>query len=134
MNLQLGAYLDRIGYDGALAPDLATLTALHRHHLLAIPYENLDVQLGRELTLDIDAIYEKIVRRRRGGWCYEGLMMLRGRSLKSVSRAGVSRTTIADAADYRQTLARIFKLDIPETDQLWSRILLREQQRTSQSA
>ena len=69
--MELGAYLERIGYEGPVRPDLATLRALHRAHLLAIPYENLDVQLGRPLTPDPAAAYDKIVRRRRGGWCYE---------------------------------------------------------------
>lgn len=45
--------------------------ALHRSHLYAIPYENLDIHLGRKLTLDPDHIYHKIVEERRGGWCYE---------------------------------------------------------------
>ena len=74
--MELGAYLDRIGYGGPVRPDLATLRGLHRAHLLAIPYENLDVQLGRPLTPDPAAAYDKIVRQRRGGWCYEmnGLM------------------------------------------------------------
>jgi N-hydroxyarylamine O-acetyltransferase len=65
------AYLDRIGFTGAARPDLGTLRVLHRAHLLAIPYENLDVQFGRLLTPDPLAAFEKIVGRRRGGWCYE---------------------------------------------------------------
>ena len=69
--MDLQAYLDRIGYTGPVQPDLATLKALHRAHLLAIPYENLDVQLGRRVTTDPADAYDKIVRRRRGGWCYE---------------------------------------------------------------
>jgi N-hydroxyarylamine O-acetyltransferase len=69
--LDLDAYLARIGYAGELRPDLATLRALHRAHLLSVPYENLDVQLGRPVTTDPAAAFDKIVRRRRGGWCYE---------------------------------------------------------------
>lgn len=64
-------YLARIGLDRRPAPTLDGLTALHRAHLLAIPYENIDVQLGRPVTIERPAIYEKIVNRRRGGWCYE---------------------------------------------------------------
>ena len=70
-SMELGAYFDRIGYAGSARPDLPTLHAVHRAHLLAIPYENLDVQLGRPLTPEPSAAYDKIVRRRRGGWCYE---------------------------------------------------------------
>jgi N-hydroxyarylamine O-acetyltransferase len=69
--MDLQAYLDRIGYGGPARPDLPTLKALHRAHLKAIPYENLDVQLGRRVTTDPADAYDKIVRRGRGGWCYE---------------------------------------------------------------
>jgi N-hydroxyarylamine O-acetyltransferase len=69
--MQIDEYLERIRYCGPLRPDLATLTALHRAHLRAIPYENLDVQLGRPVTIERPQIFEKIVRNRRGGWCYE---------------------------------------------------------------
>jgi N-hydroxyarylamine O-acetyltransferase len=65
------AYFDRIGFRGEARPDVATLRALHRAHLQAIPYENLDVQFGRMVTIDPQAAFEKIVARRRGGWCYE---------------------------------------------------------------
>jgi N-hydroxyarylamine O-acetyltransferase len=65
------AYLDRIGFAGVPRPDLATLRALHRGHALAISYENLDVQLGHPLTTDPLQAFDKIVRRGRGGWCYE---------------------------------------------------------------
>jgi N-hydroxyarylamine O-acetyltransferase len=69
--MDLQAYFDRIGFAGPARPDLATLRAIHRAHLLAVPYENLDVQLGRPVTLDPAHAFDKIVRRRRGGWCYE---------------------------------------------------------------
>jgi N-hydroxyarylamine O-acetyltransferase len=69
--MNLDAYLARIAYDGPMRQDLATLTALHRAHLRAIPYENLDVQLGRPVTIERPAIFDKIVTRGRGGWCYE---------------------------------------------------------------
>lgn len=69
--MDLKRYLRRIGFGGPVRPDLATLQALHRAHLLAIPYENLDVQLGRPVTLARPQIYEKIVESRRGGWCFE---------------------------------------------------------------
>ncbi len=69
--MRLQPYLDRIGYKEDVAPTRGTLRGLLRHHALAVPFENLDVQLGRRLTLDPDAAYDKIVHRRRGGWCYE---------------------------------------------------------------
>jgi N-hydroxyarylamine O-acetyltransferase len=69
--MDLSAYLHRIGYVAPVAPDLATLKSLHRAHLLAIPYEGLDVHFGAPLTIDPAAAYAKIVERGRGGWCYE---------------------------------------------------------------
>jgi N-hydroxyarylamine O-acetyltransferase len=69
MNLQL--YLDRVGVRGAVKPDLDTLRRVHRAHAEALTYENLDVQLGVPVTRDSEASFDKIVRRRRGGWCYE---------------------------------------------------------------
>ncbi|MEJ0025635.1 MAG: arylamine N-acetyltransferase [Rhizomicrobium sp.] len=69
--MNIDAYLARIGLDHRPPPTLKGLTEVHRAHMLAIPYENLDVQLGRPVTIARPAIYEKIVNRRRGGWCYE---------------------------------------------------------------
>jgi len=69
--MDLQAYFDRIGFAGEARPDVATLRALHRAHLKAVPYEAIDVQLGRPLTPDPAAAFDKIVTRRRGGWCYE---------------------------------------------------------------
>ncbi|MEV8535451.1 arylamine N-acetyltransferase [Streptomyces sp. NPDC051211] len=69
--LDLDAYLDRIGYTGELAPDLPTLYAVHRAHTAAIPFENLDVLLGRPVALDVKSLEDKLVRSRRGGYCYE---------------------------------------------------------------
>ena len=69
--MQLGAYLDRIGYRGPVAPTLECLTGIHRCQALNVPYENLDVQLGVPVGQDIEPIFDKIVNRRRGGWCYE---------------------------------------------------------------
>jgi N-hydroxyarylamine O-acetyltransferase len=69
--MKLHRYLRRIGYSGPLSPTRQTLHNLHRHHLLAIPFENIDVQLGLVPSLEHDAIFEKIVKRGRGGWCFE---------------------------------------------------------------
>jgi N-hydroxyarylamine O-acetyltransferase len=69
MNLE--QYLQRIKYTGKLEVNLETLIAVHRHHLLNIAYENLDIHLGRTLELNPARAFEKIVLERRGGWCYE---------------------------------------------------------------
>src|SRR4051794_36538903 len=69
--LDLDAYLARIAYDGPLDPGLETLRALHDQHASQIPFENLDVQLGRPIRLDLESLQQKIVSRRRGGYCFE---------------------------------------------------------------
>lgn len=69
---RLGAYLKRIGHDAASPrPDQATLDAVVKAHVQAIPFENIDVQMGQPLTTDADAAFDKLVARHRGGWCYE---------------------------------------------------------------
>jgi N-hydroxyarylamine O-acetyltransferase len=70
------AYLERIAYTHAAAPatqapSLPLLAALHEAHLLAVPFENLSIHYGQPIILDEAALYDKIVRRRRGGFCYE---------------------------------------------------------------
>ena len=69
--MDISRYLERIGHDGPVAPDLATLRSVHRGHVQAIPYENMDMQLGRRVGLEADRIFEKLVTRGRGGWCFE---------------------------------------------------------------
>jgi N-hydroxyarylamine O-acetyltransferase len=93
--MDLAAYFERIGFAGEAKPDVTTLTALHRAHLQAVPYENLDVQLGRPLTPDPAAAIEKIVGRGRGGWCYE----MNGVFGAALSEIGFKVTRMAGAAN-----------------------------------
>ena len=69
--MRLDAYLDRIGLADAPRADLDGFRSVHRAHALSLTYENLDVQLRVPLTRDPADAYDKIVNRRRGGWCYE---------------------------------------------------------------
>lgn len=69
--MDLGAYFGRIDFRGEAKRDLETLCALHRQHLLHVPYETADLWLGNRLVLGAEAAFEKIVGRGRGGWCYE---------------------------------------------------------------
>lgn len=64
-------YCQRIGYQGSWDPTLSTLQKLHRAHLYTIPFENLDPIWGRRGQLCIPQLLEKIVRQRRGGFCFE---------------------------------------------------------------
>ena len=69
--MNLRAYLRRIGVTGPLRADLRTLKRLHRQHLFTVPFENLSIHMGEPGSIDLVALYDKIVRRRRGGFCYE---------------------------------------------------------------
>ena len=69
--VDIPAYLERIAYSGATKRDSATLRAIHRAHLFTVPFENLDIALGRKIVTDESKILNKIIARRRGGFCYE---------------------------------------------------------------
>jgi N-hydroxyarylamine O-acetyltransferase len=64
-------YLKRINYRGSLWPSRENLARLHKNHMLSIPFENLDIHLGRRIILSEDAFFEKIIKHHRGGFCYE---------------------------------------------------------------
>jgi N-hydroxyarylamine O-acetyltransferase len=114
VNLQ--AYLDRIGFEGEPRADRATLEAIHRRHLLAIPYENLDVQLGRTLTTSPRAAFDKLANRRRGGWCYE----MNGALGLALQTIGFTVTRMAGAVmrpvtgDAHIGSHLVLKVDLPE--------------------
>lgn len=67
----LSAYLDRIDWHHTPDVSLETLRAVHLHHNAAIPFENIDVVLPREIELSDEAIFAKLVVGRRGGYCFE---------------------------------------------------------------
>lgn len=67
----LRAYFRRIGVDGVTTPDEAALRRLIPAHIGAIPFENLDVLLGRPIDLEPERVFEKLVLRGRGGYCFE---------------------------------------------------------------
>jgi N-hydroxyarylamine O-acetyltransferase len=69
--LDLEAYLSRIEYDGPRAPTVETLHGLHLAHATHVPFENLDIQMGFQIRLDLQSLQDKLVRRRRGGYCFE---------------------------------------------------------------
>lgn len=76
--LRLHAYLERIGYDGPLTPSVETLRRLHRAQVMSIPFENINLFLGRPIKVDPASIVTKLVDEQRGGYCYElnGLFFL----------------------------------------------------------
>lgn len=64
-------YLQRLNYSGSTSPTAETLRQLHLAHLQTVPFENLSIHSGEPIVLDDAALFEKIVVRRRGGFCYE---------------------------------------------------------------
>jgi N-hydroxyarylamine O-acetyltransferase len=64
-------YLRRINYQASLAPTSETLRGLQLAHLHTVPFENLSIHAGEPIVLDDDALFTKIVTKRRGGFCYE---------------------------------------------------------------
>jgi N-hydroxyarylamine O-acetyltransferase len=72
----LPAYLARIGWREPLQPTLPALAGLLRAHMRAIPFENLDVLLGRAVRVDLDSVFAKLVTAGRGGYCYEHSTLL----------------------------------------------------------
>ena len=71
MDMDIAAYCARVGVSGPLPPTAATLRRLHHAHMLAVPFENLDIHWGRPIVLEEARLFEKLVTRRRGGFCYE---------------------------------------------------------------
>jgi N-hydroxyarylamine O-acetyltransferase len=69
--MDVSSYLCRINYRGPRDVSAQTLCELHKAHLLAVPFENLDNHLGRRIVLDEEKVTRKIVEERRGGICYE---------------------------------------------------------------
>lgn len=64
-------YLQRLNYSATTVPTAESLRQLHLAHLQAVPFENLSIHAGEPIVLEDQALFEKVVRRRRGGFCYE---------------------------------------------------------------
>ncbi|MET7995185.1 arylamine N-acetyltransferase [Amycolatopsis sp. NPDC005232] len=69
--MDVDAYLARLDLALPAKADLAALRQLQERHLERVPFENLSVHLGEPIELTEEALFDKIVRRRRGGFCYE---------------------------------------------------------------
>jgi N-hydroxyarylamine O-acetyltransferase len=110
--MNVPAYLERIGYQGPLSPTAETLRRLHVAHLYAVPFENLSIHWGEPIRLDDEALFEKIVTRRRGGFCYElnGLFAALLRALGfdvAMLSAGVYGAAGAYSPDYDHMALRV---------------------------
>jgi N-hydroxyarylamine O-acetyltransferase len=110
MNLDLDAYFHRIGYQGERAPTLAVLHELAACHAQAIPFENLDVLLGRRISLEPAALERKLVRERRGGYCFEqnGLLLAVLQALGYEARPLSARVRYQRPRDYLPPRTHLF--------------------------
>ncbi len=114
-------YLRRIDFSAPLnapapAPTLPTLQALHMRHMLAVPFENLSIHYGQPIVLQEEALFDKIVRRRRGGFCYElnGLFawLLRGLGFQvSLLSAGVAHANGGFGPEYDHLTLLVHQLE-----------------------
>jgi N-hydroxyarylamine O-acetyltransferase len=69
--MDIRKYLERISYDKPVRADVESLYGLHRTHLLTVPFENLDIRSGVPIQLTARVLWDKLILRRRGGFCYE---------------------------------------------------------------
>ena len=111
----LEAYLARIGCVRPLAPSVEGLRALHQAHVGAIPFENLDILLGRAIRLDLESVQAKLVAGRRGGYCFEHNALF-GAALESL---GFAVTPLAARVRSNSTAVRprthmLLRVDLPE--------------------
>jgi N-hydroxyarylamine O-acetyltransferase len=81
--VNLSAYFKRIAYDGPRVASRDAVARIAYRHALSIPFENLDPLLGIRVSLDPEAVAEKLVTRRRGGWCFEHNLLL-GNALREM--------------------------------------------------
>jgi N-hydroxyarylamine O-acetyltransferase len=97
---KLDKYLERLNYAGVVEPTEDRLEALHRAQYFTIPFENFDILLSREISLEPEALFDKLVTRPRGGYCFE----LNGLFLMALKAFGF---------DARPLLARVHLSGIP---------------------
>ena len=111
------AWLNRIGYEGSLVPELETLRGLVKAHAASISYESIDVLLDRLPKLDLESLQRKMIASRRGGYCFEQNYLFRA-GLRSLGfdvtslQARVVRGLAIDAP--RPMLHMILQVNLPE--------------------
>ncbi|MFD3746984.1 arylamine N-acetyltransferase [Nocardia sp. NPDC058633] len=121
--LDLDAYLARIGYDGPRTASVDTLRALVRAHTTTIPFENLEIILGRGIALDLKTLQDKLLRQRRGGYCYENV----GVFAAALERLGFGVTGLSGRVTYgaaatgalRPATHALLRVTTPDDDRVW---------------
>ncbi|WP_433622436.1 arylamine N-acetyltransferase family protein [Nocardia sp. CA-120079] len=119
--LDLDAYLARIGYTGDRTPTLATLRAIVHAHTTTIPFENLESILGRPVPLDLESLQDKMIRHRRGGYCYENV----GLFAAALERLGFGvtglsgRVTMGVSEGLRPATHALLRVTTGDDDRVW---------------
>lgn len=108
----IDAYFARIGYAGPRDVSLSTLNAIIGAHVVSIPFENIDVLLGRGVDLELSAIADKLVHRGRGGYCFEHNTWLLHvlTTLGFEAEAVSARVRIGRARDFTPPRTHVFVL------------------------
>jgi N-hydroxyarylamine O-acetyltransferase len=112
---ELDAYLARIGAVRPIAPSLDALRGLHQAHAAAIPFENLDVLLGRPIRLDLASLQAKLVAGRRGGYCFEQNTLFRA-ALEAIGFrvSALAARVCAGATAVRPRTHMLLRVELPE--------------------
>ncbi|HTH97248.1 MAG TPA: arylamine N-acetyltransferase [Stellaceae bacterium] len=118
MTIDLDAYFTRIGYAGPRDPNLKVLRAIHAHHPMAIPFENLDPLNGRPIKLDHASLEAKLVQSNRGGYCFEQNTLLKAvldqLGFKTTILTGRVLWMLPPEAPMPTRIHMILRVDLPE--------------------
>ncbi len=109
----LEAYLHRINFSGAIDVSPDTLASLHNAHFHAIPFENFDILLGRGIDLTPQAVFNKLVLKKRGGYCFElnGLFLQALKALGFKARALLARVHVTGTPSGRGHQLELISID-----------------------
>lgn len=115
--VQMRDYFDKLGIKNELEPTVADMISLHHAQHRTLPFENFDVYVGQGIKLDIDAIFEKLIRHQRGGYCFEvnGLLLRVMESLGFTVRPLLARVHLSGEPSGRSHQVTLATID----DQQW---------------
>lgn len=119
-DLDLDRYLERIGYRGPRTPTRAVLRALVAAHTTAIPFENLEAVLGRPVPLDLETLQDKLIRRRRGGYCYENVIVFAAALERlGFGITGLSGRVTMGTGELRPATHALLRVTVTDDDRAW---------------
>ncbi|MGW0180325.1 arylamine N-acetyltransferase family protein [Nocardia sp. NPDC003345] len=119
-DLDLDHYLDRIGYLGPRTPTLDVLRDLVAAHTTAIPFENLEAVLGRPIPLDLETLQDKLLRRRRGGYCYENVTVFAAALERlGFGVTGLSGRVTMGSGGLRPATHALLRVTTTDDDRIW---------------